>query len=192
MRKLKYSISRNALNQIYMSYLLPVVEYASVVWDGCSERDSQTLQKIQNEAARLVTGLTRSVSLENLYKECGWLTLSQRRKQHKLSFMYNVNADLVPSYISDLIPPLVNEISDYPFRNNRNISLPYNRTNISQKSCIPSSIRLWNGLGDDFKNLSTLPTFKKTCNLLVQQVIHSIILYLRKKIYISLTCTAQK
>ena len=160
MRKLKYSISRNALNQMYMSYLLPVVEYALVVWDGCSEL-SQTLQKIQNEAARLVTGLTRSVSLKNLYKECGWLTLSQRRKQHKLSFMYNVNAGLVPSYISDLNPPLVNEISDYPLRNNRNISLPYNRTNISQKSCIPSSIRLWNGLDDDFKNLSTLTTFKK-------------------------------
>ena len=85
MRKLKYSISRNALNQMYMSYLLPVVEYTSVVWDGCSELDSQTLQKIQNEAAGLVTGLTRYVSLENLYKECGWLTLSQRRKQHKLS-----------------------------------------------------------------------------------------------------------
>ena len=34
MRKLKYSISRNALNQMYMSFLLPVVEYASVVWDG--------------------------------------------------------------------------------------------------------------------------------------------------------------
>ena len=101
MCKHKYSSSRNALNQMYMSYLLPVVEYASVVWDGCSEPDSQTLQKIQNETARLVTELMRSVSLENLYKECGWLTLSQRRKQHKLSFMYNVNAGLVPSYISD-------------------------------------------------------------------------------------------
>ena len=39
MRKLKYSISRNALNQMYMSFLLPVVDYASVVWDGCSEQD---------------------------------------------------------------------------------------------------------------------------------------------------------
>ena len=125
---------------MYMSYLLPLVEYAPVVWDGCSERDSQTLQKIQNEAAHLVTGLTRSALLENLCKECGWLTLSQRRQQHKLSFMYNVNAGLVTIYISDLIPPFVNEISDYPLRNNRNISLPYNRTNISKKSCIPSSI----------------------------------------------------
>ena len=47
MRKLKYSISRNALNQMYMSYLLPVVEYAAVVWDGCSEQDSQILKKIK-------------------------------------------------------------------------------------------------------------------------------------------------
>ena len=161
MRKLKYSISRNALNQMYMSFLLSVVEYASVVWDGCSEQDSQTLQKIQNEAARLVTGLTRSVSLENLFKECGWTTLSKRRQQHKLSFMYKVNNGIVPSYIQDLIPPLVSEISNYPLRNNRNISVPFNRTSISQKSCIPSSIRLWNSLEDDLKNLSTLQTFKK-------------------------------
>ena len=40
----------------------------------------------------IVTVLTRSVSLENQYKECGWATLSQRRQQHKLSFMYNVNS----------------------------------------------------------------------------------------------------
>ena len=67
MRKMKYSISINAHIQMYMSYLLPVVEYTSVVWDGCSEQDSHTREKIQIESARIVTGLTRSVALENLY-----------------------------------------------------------------------------------------------------------------------------
>ena len=143
---------------MFMSYLLPVVEYASVVWDGCSEQD--TLFKNSKKAARIVTGLTRSVSLENLYKECDWVTLSRRRQQHKLSFMYNVNSGMVASYIHDLIPPLVSEISDYPLRNNRNISVPLNRTSISQKSCIPSAIRLWNSLDDILKDISTLPTFK--------------------------------
>ena len=33
MRKLKYYASRNALNQMYMSYMLSFVEYASVLWD---------------------------------------------------------------------------------------------------------------------------------------------------------------
>ena len=41
------------------------------------------------------------------------------------------------------------------------ISVPFNRTSISQRSYIPSSIRLWNSLEDDLKNLSTLQTFKK-------------------------------
>ena len=42
MRKLTFSLSRNALNQMFMSYMLPILEYASVVWDGCSEQDSVT------------------------------------------------------------------------------------------------------------------------------------------------------
>ena len=161
MRKLKFSLSWNALNQMFMSYMLPILEYASVVWDWCSEQDSVTLQKVQNQAAWLVTALTRSVSLENLFKECGWATLSQRRQQHKLSFMYNVNTEMVPPYVQDLIPPLVREVSDYPLRNTRNLTVPYNRTSISQKSCIPSSIRLWNSLADDLKVSSTLLFFKK-------------------------------
>ena len=80
--------------------------------------------------------------------------------------MYKVNNGIVPSYIQDLIPPLDSEISNYPLRNYRNISVPFNITSISQKSCTPSSIRLLNSLEDDLKkNLSTLQTFK---NILLQ------------------------
>ena len=57
-------ISRVALNQIYLSYVLPILEYSSIVWDSCTQNDSSTLEKLQHEAARIVTGLTRSVSLE--------------------------------------------------------------------------------------------------------------------------------
>ena len=68
---------------------------------------------------------------------------------------------MVPSYIQDLIPPLVSEVTYYHLRNTRDITVPYNRTSISQKPCIPSSIRLWNSLADDLKDLSSLSTFKK-------------------------------
>ena len=49
---------RSTLNQIYISYVLPVLEYSSVVWDGCSDYNTNTLEKIQIEAACIVTGLT--------------------------------------------------------------------------------------------------------------------------------------
>ena len=66
MRKLKFCLSRHALNQMYLSYVRPLLEYSSVVWDGCSYQSSYSLDLLQNEAARIVTGLTRSTSLENI------------------------------------------------------------------------------------------------------------------------------
>ena len=38
MRKLKYRFTRQALNQMYVSYVRPLLEYSSIVWDGCSEQ----------------------------------------------------------------------------------------------------------------------------------------------------------
>ena len=78
---------------------------------------SDILDKIQNEAACIVMGLTRSVSLSKLYKECGWLSLAERRRQQKLSFMFKAHSDLLPTYISDRMPPLVRNISIYPLLN---------------------------------------------------------------------------
>lgn len=160
MRKLKYTFHRVALNQMYISYVLPILEYSSIVWDGCSAQDSHTLEKLQNEAARIVTGLTRSVSLENLYRECGWISLSERRKQQKLVFMYKVVNGSVPSYITDVIPPLVRETTNYPLRNNNNIAIPFTRTEISHRSCIPSSISFWNSLDENIRNSISVSSFK--------------------------------
>ena len=161
MRKLKYTFHRVALNQIYISYVLPILEYSAIVWDNCTIQNSNTLEKLQNEAARLVTGLTRSVSLENLYKECGWVPLSTRQQEQKLSFMFKAVNSLTPDYIYELIPPLVSDTSQYTLRNSRNINIPFTRTEISRKSCIPSSVALWNSLEDDIRSSSNLAGFKE-------------------------------
>ena len=67
MRKLKYRFSRQVLNQTYILYIRPTIEYSSIVWNGCLEQDKTALEKLQYEAARIVTGLTRSTSIANLY-----------------------------------------------------------------------------------------------------------------------------
>ena len=112
MRKLKYSFSRQALNQVYVSYVRPLLEYSSIVWDGCTEQDKTALERLQNEAARIVTGLTRSTSIVNLYKECGWDSLADRRYFQKMCFMYKCSNNLVADYISDIIPPRVADVSN--------------------------------------------------------------------------------
>ena len=85
MRKLKYYkyvFSRCALNQTYISFIRPVLEYASIVWDGCTVEQRNSLEKLQNEIARIVTGLTKSVSSDRLYNECGCQPLYIRRTRN--------------------------------------------------------------------------------------------------------------
>ena len=60
---------------------------------------------------------------------------------------------MVPSYIQDFIPPLVREILDYLYLL---IKLVFHRNLV-----IPSAIRLWTSLDDNFKNILTLSTFKR-------------------------------
>ena len=45
MRRLKFKLTRVALNQIYFSYVLPVL--SSVGWDGCSSQDSNALKNFK-------------------------------------------------------------------------------------------------------------------------------------------------
>ena len=84
MRKFKYDLDRRALETIYISFIRPVLEYADVIWDNCTQQEKQDLEKIQIEAARIATGTTKLVSLQKLYEEIGWETLEARRKKHKL------------------------------------------------------------------------------------------------------------
>ena len=129
------------MNQIYISYMRPLLEYSAIVWDGCTVQGTTALENL-HEATRSVTGLTRSTSLDNLYRECGWVSLSERRKFQKLSFMHKYKNGQVPGYISDLVPPLVSEISNYPLRNRTNISSIRTRKETFNRSCIPSSVLL--------------------------------------------------
>ena len=59
MKKFKFKINRNTLSLMYTSFIRPVLEYASEVWGTCiNQNASEKLEKLQLNAARIVTGLT--------------------------------------------------------------------------------------------------------------------------------------
>ena len=57
LRKLKFTLSKQTLSNIYLTFIRPTLEYACEVWDGCLEREVAKLEKVQLESARIVTGL---------------------------------------------------------------------------------------------------------------------------------------
>ena len=103
---MKYLLSRSALNRIYCTFILPLLEYACEVLGRCSKFDEDKLEKVQLEAARIVTGMPLFASRESLYFETGWETLKDRRTRRELTLFYRVYNHDVPSFLSDIVDPL--------------------------------------------------------------------------------------
>ena len=80
MRRLKFILDRKSLQTIYFAFIRPLLEYADVVWDDCSKYKSNELEKVQNEAARIVTGATKLVFINALLTETRWETLIAANK----------------------------------------------------------------------------------------------------------------
>ncbi len=145
---------------MYTAYLRPILEYASVVCVNCSNYEKDILNKIEYDAARTVTGLTRSVAIVNLLREIGWVSLSDRRYMQKLILVYKYKNGVLPDYLNDLFPVTVNEANPYNLRNNMDFVTLARRTEIYAKSVIPSSLKLWNELDENTRASDTLLSFK--------------------------------
>ncbi|MCG8077918.1 MAG: reverse transcriptase family protein, partial [Candidatus Thiodiazotropha taylori] len=164
MRRLKFQLDRKSLQTIYFSFIRPILEYADIVWNNCSQNDANELEKIQNEAARIVTGATRLASIHSLLTETGWETLSARRNKHKLVMFYKMRNNLCPDYLSSLVPSNVGSTVQYNLRNVSDIRTINTNTQLYYNSFLPSAIREWNELPRDLQESQTITSFKYRLN----------------------------
>ena len=87
MRKLKFRLDRKSLEVIYSAFIRPILEYGHVVWDICAQYEKQKIEKkVQTEAARLVTGTTKLISLNLLYSD----RIGYTGKKTETSHMYSL------------------------------------------------------------------------------------------------------
>ena len=77
LKKLKFKIGRKNLSKLYITFIRPILEYASFVLDCCSKQDAEKLEKVQLTATSIVTGLPIFVNRKALYYETGWETLQK-------------------------------------------------------------------------------------------------------------------
>ena len=147
MRKIEiFILDRKYLQSICFSFIRPPLKYADLVWDNCTQYEANELEKIQIEAARIVTGATRLVSLNLLYTETGWETRTSRRDKHKLIMFYKMQSGLCPSYLSSLVRANI----AYNLRNSNNIQTVHANSQLY----LTLSFRLSFEAGMNCKNMS--------------------------------------
>lgn len=161
MRRLKFRLHRDSLAIIYTTFIRPILEYGNVLFDSCTNQERDELEKINQEAARIVTGTTKLVSIQKLMQETCWETLESRRQKHKLVLFYKMTKGLTPDYLASLVPPTVGSSNRYSLRNAQNYQVPRSRTASYYNSFLPSVVRAFNDLPDGIKHADTVDSFKR-------------------------------
>ena len=67
LRRMKEYVFISTLIKVYNGIILPHFDYWSLVWDECADYLLAKLQKLQNRAARVITGSSYKTNSEDIY-----------------------------------------------------------------------------------------------------------------------------
>ena len=147
----------------YQGYILPYIDYGSVVWGAASSTNIERLTKLQKRAARIILHADYDISSDQMFKELRWLSVPDRLKYNKTVLTYRAVNNLSPEYISKLLKPM-SEVHNLNLRSSVNGTLYVSKSRISlydgSFSC--SAPRLWNALPQTVINASSLSTLKQS------------------------------
>ena len=161
LRSLKYRLSRKSLEIIYKSFILPIFDYCGHIWDNCTQEQSLLLEKLNLDALRSICGAVRGTSHNLLYEETNMKPLSERRNISKLTNFYKMKNHIAPQYLCNMIPEQPNT-NEYNLRGNSAVRTVKCRTDVYARSFLPDTIKLWNHLTPETKNIETVSNFKKS------------------------------
>ena len=135
----------------YKTYVRPLLEYSSSVWDPWQNKYIKQLEMVQHRAARyILNDYASTSSVTTMLKNLGLPSLQTRRKISSLVMLYKIQSGQVRITLPPYITPSIR---------NR-LSIPYSRINAHLYSFFPRTARLWNNLPPDLTNCPDLETFR--------------------------------
>ena len=159
LRRLKSILPQRVLITIYKSLILPNLDYCSTVWGNIGKGLATNLQKLQNRAARIITGADYSVRSTQILQNLNWLSLEERRSQQFKKLMFKTMNKEVPEYLHEKFV-LTNTVHSHNIRGvNDNVSIPRPQTEALKKGFVYRGACLWNSLPSKAKQATTLRSF---------------------------------
>ncbi len=111
----------------------PYFDYCSLVWQNCKLELQTKLQRLQNRAARVITGENWETRSKDVLSKLNWQPLKQLRLVNTLLFMRKILKNEVPTSITDQFHISDNE--QYNLRSNLTmLKLAKPRTNVLKRS----------------------------------------------------------
>ena len=149
----------------------PTIDYAITVWGHTTAANIGKVQRIQNYAARILTGNFDYVNCRgiDIVKTLGWMNVLERRKYFDCILMFKCLHGLAPDYLVNQVS-LIRDISarDNPRYHPMTVHVPFPRLEMFRNTFLYNGASLWNELPNDLKDSQTVVSFKKKLKYLIR------------------------
>ena len=159
--RLRNIVPRNVLSMSYFMYIMPLIDYACSVW-GCTKKNVSCIQRLQNRAARIVSGNFDIVNVRgiDLVKELGWQTVEERINYFLSVTMFNSIHGTAPMNLCNSVV-MACEANDRNTRINDTLQVYVpDARNHFKRSFLYRASNVWNSLPHDVHNAITTEQFK--------------------------------
>ena len=160
---LKYSkslVPSTTLINLYKSIVEPHFRYCCSVWGCCSSIEKTRLQRLQNRAARIITGGRYDDSAAPLIKSLGWQTVEEMIGSETKIMVFKALNGYAPQYLTELFSRN-SQNSVHNLRNTSNdLKLPLMKTATGQRCFSFRGAKYWNSLSVESKKAVNLASFK--------------------------------
>ena len=151
--KIKNFLDNHSRKLFFCGHVLPLIDYASTLWDSCSETNLKFLHRLYKRALKLVLLKSSSLTVSD-YKQLNILTFRNRLFFNKAVCMQKVINGNAPPKITQAF-----KINHY--RHNHSLTFPRPRNNLYKSSFLYSGGNLWNNLPVKYKSIPNRNLFKK-------------------------------
>lgn len=158
-RRVKYLLPMSARITLYNTLVVPLLDYADVIWgDKNNETIMNQLQILQNRAAKIILNRPKDSSASEALQLLNFETLAVRRKKHRAIYMYRIVNNLINFDFN--IFSRNRDIHSYNTRGNTNFRLPRVKTNWGKQTVLYHAASEWNTLPENIRDSNTLAIFK--------------------------------
>ena len=171
--KLRKYLDRSTLECIVHAFVTSKLDYCNSLLVGLPNSLISRLQRVQNTAARILTGTPKYAHITPILKELHWLPVEKRIIYKVLLMVFKAVHLRAPIYIQNII------IEHVPTRSLRSAShkllkVPYTSSSLVQARAFSVvGPRLWNDLPQDLRSDLSIDSFKKKLKTLLFEVTYN-------------------
>jgi exonuclease III len=157
--KIKKFMDRSTLDKLIHAFISCKLDYCNGLLVGATQSQIKRLQKVQNAAARMLTGASWREHMTPVLRELHWLPVEQRIKYKVLLIVHKVLRGDGPAYLSSFIKPR----EDQGLRAHHHLQVPFTRAaSVFDRAFSVAAPRMWNDLPIALRDpTKQTETFKK-------------------------------